>query len=69
MPTQGERLTAVETELKAIRADVTETKIDVKTLLEAHNRQRGAIRLLALLWAGFLAAGGLMGGLFLGRPH
>jgi len=65
--TYAERLTAVETELKGLRADVGEMKEDVKTLLAAYNRQKGAVRLLALLWAGLLSLGGLIGGLFIGR--
>ena len=63
----GERLSILETELKGLRGDVKEMKGDVKTLLAAHNRQRGAAKLLALLWAGLLSLGGLIGGLFLGR--
>lgn len=65
----AERLTAVETELKGLRTDLSEVKEDVKALLAAHNRQRGATKLLALLWAGLLSLGGLIGGLFIGRGH
>jgi len=65
----GERLASVETELKALRADVGEMREDVKTLLAAHNRQRGAAKLLALLWAGLLSLGGIIGGLVMGRGH
>ena len=63
----AERLTAVETELKGLRADFGEMRDDIKALLAAHNRQKGATKLLALLWAGLLSLGGLISGLFLGR--
>ena len=43
----GERLAEVETELKALRADVSEIRGDVKSLLAAHNSQRGATKLSA----------------------
>ena len=65
----GERLAAVETELRALRVEVGEIRGDVKSLLAAHNSQRGAIKLLALLWAGLLSLGGLLGGIFMGRGH
>jgi hypothetical protein len=67
MLTQAERLASVETELRGLRGDIAEIKEDIRTLLAAHNRQKGATKLLALLWAGLLSVGGLIGGLFLGR--
>jgi hypothetical protein len=65
----AERLAAVETEIRGLRSDVAEIHGDMKSLLAAHNRQNGAARLLALLWAGLLSLGGLVGGLFMGRGH
>jgi hypothetical protein len=64
-----ERLAAVETELKGMRDDVREMRQDIKTLLAAHNRRSGAVKLAAAMWAGLLSLGGLIGGLFLGRGH
>lgn len=69
MPTRnnhGERLAAVETELQGLRAEVGEMRIDVKTLVAAHNRQSGAAKLAGLLWAGLVALGGVLGGLAMG---
>lgn len=68
MPTQNERLASVEARLDALVPAINEIRGDVKTLLAAHNSQRGAIRLLALMWAGLLAMGGVMGGAFM-RGH
>lgn len=65
----AERLASVETELRALREDVCEIHGDVKKLLEAYNNRRGVTRFLALLWAGLLSLGGLLGGLFMGRGH
>jgi len=65
----GERISSVETELKAIKADVKEIRDDVKALLASHNRHSGAVKLAAAMWAGLLSLGGLIGGLFLGRGH
>jgi hypothetical protein len=65
----AERLASVETELRALREDVHEMRGDVKELLKVHNGQRGAVKLLALLWAGLLSLGGLLGGLFMGKGH
>jgi hypothetical protein len=69
MLTQVERLAALETAVAALQRDAAEIKADVKTLLAAHNRQRGAAKLLALLWAGLLSLGGIIGGLVMGRGH
>ena len=69
-PNHGERLAAVEIELKGLRADVGEMKRDVKSLLAAHERQKGAARLAAVIWAGLLAACGVAAGAwFEGRRH
>ena len=65
----GERITAVETELQAVRADVKEMREDVKTLLAAYNRQSGAARLRAAIWTGLVGLGAGLGGLFAGRSH
>jgi hypothetical protein len=64
-----ERLAALETLYPELKADIAEIKADVKTLLAAHNRQTGAAKLAAAMWAGVLSLGGLIGGLFLGRGH
>ena len=66
---QGERLAAVETEIRSLRIEVSEISQDVKTLLAVYNRQTGASKLAAAVWAGLLSLGGLIGGLFLGRGH
>lgn len=65
----GERIAAVEAELQGVRVDVRDMREDVKTLLAAYNRQSGAAKLAAAIWAGLLSLGGLIGGLFLGRGH
>lgn len=44
---QGERLAVVETEIKAIRADVTEVKGDVKTLLASNSSFQGGAGLIS----------------------
>jgi hypothetical protein len=67
--TRVERLAAVETELKAVRSEVSEIREDVKTLLAAHNRQNGASKLAAALWAGLLTLGGAIGGAFAAKGH
>ena len=64
-----ERIAALEASYPELKADVAEIKTDVKTLLAAHNRQTGAAKLAATMWAGVLSLGGLIGGLFLGRGH
>jgi len=53
--------------LDALVPTVIEIRGDVKTLLAAHNRQRGAAKLVALLWAGLLALAGGLGAAFIGR--
>lgn len=69
MPTQNERLATVEARLDALVPTVNEIRVDVKTLLAAHNSQRGAARLLALVWAALLALGGAIGGAFMRGHH
>lgn len=50
MTTQNERLAVVETEVKAIRSDVTDIKTDVKTLLiRDATRSGGDSRLRTML--------------------
>jgi hypothetical protein len=68
-PTVKERLSRVETEVSGMRGDVTEMKQDVKDLLAAHNRQKGAAKFASLVWAGLLGIGGLIGGIWVARPH
>jgi len=65
----GERIAAVEAELRAMRADVKEIRVDVKTLLAAHNRQNGASKLAAAIWACLLTLGGAIGGAFAAKGH
>lgn len=65
----GERVAALEASVPPLRADVTEIKADVKTLLAAHNRQSGAAKLAAVIWGGLLALGGAIGGAFAARGH
>lgn len=67
--TYAERLTAVETELKGLRADVVEMKGDIKALLEDNYRQKGASKVAAALWAGLLTLGGAIGGAFAAKIH
>ena len=69
MSTQNERLASVEARLDALVPTVNEIRGDVKTLLEAHNRQRGAAKLMALLWAGLLALAGGLGSVFIERSR
>jgi hypothetical protein len=64
-----ERLVIVETELQALRVEVREISTDVKSLLAAHNRQNGASKLAAALWAGLLTLGGAIGGAFAAKGH
>jgi Ni2+-binding GTPase involved in maturation of urease and hydrogenase len=65
----GERITAVETELQAVRSDVKEMRDDVKTLLAAYNRQSGAARLRTALWTGLVGLSAAVGGVLAGRGH
>jgi len=67
MSIQNERLASVEARLDALVPTVIEIRGDEKTLLAAHNRQRGAAKLVALLWAGLLALAGGLGAAFIGR--
>jgi hypothetical protein len=67
MSTQNERLATVEARLDALVPTVNEIRGDVKTLLAAHNRQKGAAKLVALLWAGLLTLAGGLGAAFMGR--
>jgi cytochrome c-type biogenesis protein CcmH/NrfG len=69
MPTDRERIAALEALVPAFRTDVAEIKADVKTLLAAHNRQTGAAKLAAVIWGGLLALGGAIGGIFAARGH
>lgn len=57
MPNQHERLASVEARLDALVPAVNEIRSDVKALLAAHNRERGAVKVLALIWAGLLTLG------------
>ena len=67
--TVPERLATLEANYPELKADVTEIKADVKTLLAAHNRQSGAIRLGSLLWSALIGAAGAVGGYFAARGH
>jgi hypothetical protein len=69
MPTQAERLAAVETELKGLRGEVGEIRGDVKTLLAAYNRHSGAARLRSAIWTGLVGVSAAVGGIFVGRGH
>lgn len=69
MPTQAERLAAVEAKVTVLQGDVTEIKGDVKTLLAAHNRQQGFIALGQLLWGGFCAGAALVGDWLVNNWH
>ncbi|HET6724793.1 MAG TPA: hypothetical protein VFH85_02170 [Gammaproteobacteria bacterium] len=50
MPTQVERLTAVETEIKAMRAELRELRDDVRTLLARDNKRAGAATAVKALY-------------------
>lgn len=65
MSTHSERLATVEARLDALVPTVQEIRGDVKTLLAAHNSQRGAMKLLTLIWAGVLSLCGFV----IGRGH
>ena len=65
----GERLAAVEIELKGLRSEVGEMRSDVKTLLAAYNRQSGAAKLKTAIWTGVVGLAAGVGGLFAGRAH
>jgi hypothetical protein len=69
MSTQNERLAAVEARLDALVPAINEIRGDVKTLLAADNRQRGAMNMLALAWAGLLSLVGIIGGIFIRKAH
>jgi len=66
---QGERLAAVETEIKSLRIEVSEISADVRALLAAYNRQSGAAKLKAAIWTGVVGLAAGAGGLFAGRAH
>jgi len=66
---QGERLAAVETEIKCLRIEVGVISEDVKTLLAAYNRQSGAARLKTAIWTSVVGLAAGLGGLFAGRGH
>jgi len=44
MPPMNERMATVETEVRAVRADLVEVKADVKKLVNWMNEERGARR-------------------------
>lgn len=68
MSTTNERLASVEARLDALVPAVNEIRGDVKALLAAHNRERGAVKVLALIWAGLLTLGAAFtGAMFRGR--
>lgn len=68
MSNQYERLASVEARLDALAPVIEEIRGDVKTLLAAHNRERGAVKVLALIWAGLLTLGAAFtGAVFRGR--
>lgn len=68
MPNHYERLASVEARLDALAPVIDEIRGDVKALLAAHNRERGAVKVLALIWAGLLTLGAAFtGAVFRGR--
>lgn len=68
MSIQNERLASVEARLDALAPVIDEIRGDVKALLAAHNRERGAVKVLALIWAGLLTLGAAFtGAVFRGR--
>ena len=68
MSSQSERLASVEARLDALAPVIDEIRGDVKALLAAHNRERGAVKVLALIWAGLLTLGAAFtGAMFRGR--
>lgn len=69
MANQNERLASVEARLDALVPMVNEIRGDVKALLAAHNRERGAVKVLALIWAGLLTLGATVTGVFLRSRH
>lgn len=62
LKTQRERLAMVEARLDVLVPTIHEIRGDVKALLATHNSQRGALKLLTLLWAGALSFCGFMVG-------
>lgn len=68
MPAPNERLASVEARLDALAPVIDEIRADVKALLAAHNRERGAVKVLALIWVGLLTLGAAFtGAIFRGR--
>lgn len=70
---ERDMLIALKTEFgefrRATEGTLKEVSDNVTTLVAAHQRQKGATKLLALLWAGLLALGGLVAGIFTGGQH
>lgn len=65
MPTRADRLATLEAVVTGdtgLVKKVDEIHADVKTLLAAHNRQSGALRLGKALWAALLVLAGAVGG-------
>lgn len=60
MRTPNERLAMLEARLDALVPAIHEIHSDVKILLAAHNSQQGAMKLMALLWAGVLSCCGFV---------
>ncbi|HKF37083.1 MAG TPA: hypothetical protein VKB35_09300 [Ktedonobacteraceae bacterium] len=69
MAVQNERLASVEARLDTLVPVVNEIRGDVKALLAAHNRERGAAKVLALIWAGLLTLGATVTGIVLRNRH
>jgi len=66
---RGERLLAVEIELKSLRAEVGEIHEDVKLLLAVYNKQNGAAKLKSAIWTSLVGLAAGIGGVFAGRGH
>lgn len=59
--TEAERITALETLVPVMAEDIKETKDNVAILIEAHYKQKGAVKLAAVIWGGLIAVCGLIG--------
>lgn len=58
MTTELERIVALETLYPELKADITEIKNDVKTLVAISNRQKGMAALGVILWTALVAGAG-----------
>lgn len=59
--TEAERIAVLETLVPVMAEDIKETKDNVAILIEAHYKQKGAVKLAAIIWGGLIGIVGLVG--------